>query len=93
MVFYWLNKNLNNLEWCTRSQNLIHAYKTGLEKKQCGEKHHAHKLTWEKVDWIRKHCIKGDRQYGTMALGRMFNVDKSTIQAIVDNEIWKEEYR
>lgn len=28
-----LNNNAHNLEWCTRSENTIHAYKTGLQKK------------------------------------------------------------
>lgn len=27
-----LNNNLNNLEWCTQSENTIHAYKLGLIK-------------------------------------------------------------
>jgi hypothetical protein len=27
-----LNNNVNNLEWCNRSQNQLHAYKIGLQK-------------------------------------------------------------
>jgi hypothetical protein len=26
-----LNNNINNLEWCTRSENILHAYRTGLK--------------------------------------------------------------
>ncbi len=35
-----LNNNVNNLEWCTRSYNLIHAYNNGLKptiKQLCNE--------------------------------------------------------
>lgn len=38
------NNNLNNLEWCTRSGNIKHSFKTGLShsnfKTQSGKKHH-----------------------------------------------------
>ena len=27
-----LNNNIDNLEWCTRSENMLHAYKLGLHK-------------------------------------------------------------
>lgn len=30
------NNNAENLEWCTRSENQIHAYKTGLQKPRKG---------------------------------------------------------
>lgn len=32
------NNKLENLEWCTRSQNIIHSYKNGLQKKKKGYK-------------------------------------------------------
>ncbi|MCM1217913.1 MAG: HNH endonuclease [Lachnospiraceae bacterium] len=39
------DNRLENLEWCTRSENLIHAFKTGLEERPKGEKNPRHKLT------------------------------------------------
>ncbi len=30
-----LNNNAKNLEWCTQSENQIHAYRTGLQKGYC----------------------------------------------------------
>ena len=34
-----LNCNLDNLEWVTNQENVIHAYKNGLIRHVCGEKH------------------------------------------------------
>lgn len=31
------NNNVNNLEWCTAQENVIHAFKTGLSKAQKGK--------------------------------------------------------
>lgn len=33
-----INNCVNNLEWCSYSENTIHAFKTGLQKTWCGEK-------------------------------------------------------
>ena len=29
------NNNVENLEWCNQSENMLHAYRLGLEKKRC----------------------------------------------------------
>ncbi len=37
------DNRLENLEWCTSSENQIHAYKMGLKRLMAGSKHHAAK--------------------------------------------------
>ncbi|WMY37604.1 hypothetical protein RH217_08775 [Escherichia coli] len=50
-----LNNNVNNLEWCTQSENIKHAYATGLKKpiKFFGTKHPKHKLSDDDVFAIK----------------------------------------
>lgn len=84
------NNNYKNLEWATYSQNTRHAYETGLEKAVTGENHHAHKFTIQDIKFIREHYKKRDKKYSSGALGRMFNVDPSTIRDIVNRKTWKE---
>lgn len=84
------NNNYENLEWVTYSQNTRHAYETGLEKISYGENHHTHKFTIQDIKFIREHYKKRDKNYNSGALGRMFNVDPSTIRDIVKRKTWKE---
>lgn len=84
------DNSIDNLERCTRSENLKHAYDFGLEKAASGEKHPNHKLTKENVNYIRKTYIKQDRKNGAAALSRQFDVDRSTISAIVNGETWRD---
>lgn len=58
------NNNASNLEWCTRSENLKHAYSIGLEKKKCGEDNHTHKLTAEEAKYIKENAKPRDRVFG-----------------------------
>ena len=48
-----LNNNLTNLEWCTPSENMRHAVKTGLFADLKGEKNPSAKLSSFKVQRIR----------------------------------------
>ena len=85
-----LNNSVDNLEWCTHSENIIHAYKTGLEQLVCGEQHHAHKLTEDAVQYIKQVYVKRDKEFGAVALAKKFNVDRTTIHDIVRGKTWGE---
>lgn len=84
-----LNNNVNNLEWCTRSENLHHAYAIGLEQIKTGEENQFHKLTEEAVKYIRNNYIKRDKQFGAVPLGKRFGVDRTTILDVVKRKTWK----
>lgn len=84
-----LNNNVNNLEWCTNQENVIHAYKMGLCKIKRGEDNYWSKLTNEQAEWIRKHYIPRDKQFGSRALGRKFNISHQQILDIVNNKSYK----
>lgn len=42
-----LNNNLNNLEWVTRSENHLHAFRTGLRGKPKGNRKYSDEKIWE----------------------------------------------
>lgn len=59
-IIKWDNR-VSNLEWCTRSENAIHAYKNGRFDniiRLKGEKHYNTKLTDKDVIEIRQNYIK-----------------------------------
>lgn len=79
-----------NLERVTHAENVKRAYETGLMKKQCGEDHHAHKLTTKDVEYIRSVYSKRDPNYGAVALAKKFGVDRTTIHDIVNGRTWRD---
>jgi hypothetical protein len=78
------NNNINNLEWCSVSYNVIHAYDNGLHP--IGEQHYKAKLKNEDVTIIKNLLFDGSR-HSTIA--RKFNVSISTIQDILKGRSWK----
>lgn len=81
------NNNANNLEWCTRSENLKHAYRLGL-KNSCGTKNGRCKLTEKDIIYIRANYIAGDKVFGGRALAAKFGVARQTITAVVCGQNW-----
>lgn len=81
------NKSNNipaNLEWCTTSQNMYHAYRTGLKSNK-GQRNPNHKLTIDDVHKIRYLFQKGatDKE-----LSRKYAVHQKTIYQIRKGKTW-----
>lgn len=87
------NNRVENLEWCTRSENEKHAYANNLKKATRGELSGKAKLKWKDIDFIRKDYKPYDRNYSIRALANKYNVSKGTIECIINNKTWKKEVK
>lgn len=83
------NNRLDNLEWASHSENIRHAYATGLMNTDhlVGENSVNAKLTWEKVREIRKQLSEGAR---VKDLAQQYGVSSGTITYIKQQKTWKE---
>lgn len=77
------NNHVDNLEWCTRSHNLKHAYKIGLRENKIGVNACNVKLTESQVLEIRNSNLR------RIELAQKYNVSKSTIDYIIQKKTWK----
>ena len=84
-----MNNSVGNLEWSTRSDNILHAYRNGLIKSVKGDAHWLAKLTKEQVEQIRKEYIPYDKKYGRAPLARKYGVDPHTIWLILANKSYE----
>lgn len=93
------NNHYKNLEWCTNSENQLHAWSNGLQRRT--ERHekqlaklvkHNKKtkrtLTNEQVKYIRKKYKRGVNSY--RHFGDMFGVSGKTIELVVKNIRYKD---
>ena len=78
------NNWLDNLEYVTPSENIRHAYRTGLAS-QRGEKNANSKLTEDDVHEIRRLLLKGMTQ---KTIAAMFNVSQQRISSINVGDSW-----
>ena len=79
------DNSVSNLEWCTYSENIQHAYDTGLNKNK-GSNHYMAKLNELKVSEIKLR-IKTERGCD---LAKEFGVTKETIYDIEKERYWKQ---
>ncbi len=84
------NNSIGNIEYTTRSENLLHACRMGLMPKKRGSVNGMAKLTESEVIAIRQHAANNGRNYGRLALARKYGVSESQIKDIVTRRrnIW-----
>lgn len=77
------NNTPSNLEWCSRKQNMSHAFSTGLCKVRFGEAAPAAKLTDADVSEIARIYVPRSRMFSCAALATRYGVDQSRIHQIL----------
>lgn len=82
-----LDNRIENLEWCTASENNIHAVKLGLLKSTRGSKNGGSKLNEGNILEIRR--LHFERNYKQADLAILFDVVPSVITAIVNGRTWR----
>ena len=81
------NNSYDNLEWCTISYNIQHAYDTGLKYQKTGVDHYAAKLSEEDV--IEILDLLKSKQWTLKEIGSMYNVSFGNISSIKNGRTWK----
>ena len=82
-----VDNRADNLEWCTTSENILHAYRTGLEKKVLGQRHHASKMTDEQVRKFKWEW-SNDRKMTRKEYAKYYGVSEATIKDIISGRSW-----
>ena len=76
------NNRVDNLEWCTRSENILHSFRIGLHSHKC-ERHNRRKLSGDDVNFI----LSNDNVTG-VELAKRYNVTPQCIHSIRRNQNW-----
>lgn len=83
------NNSPNNLEYCSRSFNMLHAYANGLEKPMRGELNGNAKLSESQVLDIRRTAANSGRYYGRKMLSEKYGISEAHVKDIVNNKsLW-----
>jgi uncharacterized protein (DUF433 family) len=79
------NNCISNLEYCTQSENVKHAYRIGL-RSQKGEENNHSKLTEIEVVAILDSVKAGNLKHNEIA--KKYNIAISTLSAVIHGKVW-----
>lgn len=80
------NNRLDNLEWCTSSENQQHAFSIGLNKGKRGKRSNFAKLKDEDIKRIFELRAQGLTQ---QEIGEIIGCTRSNISYILNNKTWQ----
>jgi hypothetical protein len=83
------NNSIDNLEYCTKIENIRHAWANGLCGSRSGSNNSQSILTESQVLEIRAHAKKHGHRYGNKELAQKYGVSRDLIQRIVNRRMWK----
>ena len=79
------NNALSNLQWCTASENQLHAFQIGLQKPRKGEESNFSKLTQKDVDKIFNLRRRGLTQ---KQIAEKIGCTRSNVSYILSKKTW-----
>lgn len=80
------DNRVENLEWVTHSENMIHAFNNGLQEGKKGEDNHFNKYPKE---LIIKICEMLEGGYRNCDIGKILDVDRFLVKDIRTGRRWK----
>ena len=80
------DNRLDNLEWCTVSENTQHSFDTGLQKPAIGETNAMSKLTEKQVLEIKQRLNSGE---SCNSISILYNISRMAVSHIKNNRRWK----
>lgn len=82
-----LNNSVRNLEWCTASENSLHAHKSGLSKALVGQFAPNAKLKDADVFRIKKMMLEGKKN---IEISKIFNISSAQVSKIKTGKQWSQ---
>lgn len=85
------DNRVENLEWCTRSENALHSSRVLLNSQKLprGVQHRDCRFSEDDVQYIRTHYVPRHPEFGARALARAYGVSHSSIRKIIKRKSWE----